>query len=419
MRITLLSLGSRGDVQPFVALATGLQKTGRHKVRIAAPDNFESLAKEYSLDFFPIGVDSKNMLGPGGIDPGQNMLLWFWEVVRMIKPLTSLIMENTWQACQDSEFIIYSMMGFGAYHAAEKLGVPCSLASPIPGFAPTKAYPNPNSLFPSLPLGGGYNLLTHLLSLQLFQLFTGPFINRWRREKLHIHPIPFGKYPNFQMDDRPLPILGCYSPLVSPKPQDWGDNFHVCGYWFLDPAPNWQPPAQLISFLESGPPPVYIGFGSMANRSSHKMTRLLVEALELSKQRGVLAAGWGGLDQAHLPDNIFAVDSIPHAWLFPRMAAVVHHGGAGTTAAGLRAGVPSILVPHMGDQPFWAERVRELGVGPPPIPYKKLQAGRLSETIIAATKDQILQKRAVDLGKKIRTEDGVARTIEVIEGYMN
>ena len=141
MRITLLSLGSRGDVQPFVALATGLQKTGRHKVRIAAPDNFESLAKEYSLDFFPIGVDSKNMLGPGGIDPGQNMLLWFWEVVRMIKPLTSLIMENTWQACQDSEFIIYSMMGFGAYHAAEKLGVPCSLASPIPGLHPQRHIP--------------------------------------------------------------------------------------------------------------------------------------------------------------------------------------------------------------------------------------------------------------------------------------
>jgi len=418
MRITILSLGSRGDVQPFLALAVGLQKTGRHKVRFAAPDNFESLAREYSLDFSPLGVDTQKMLGTGGMDPERNILLFLWEFLRSIKPLAERIAENTWLACQEAEFIIYSsILGVGAYHVAEKLGVPCIMASPIPGFAPTRAYPNPGGVFPSLPLGGGYNRLTHILSGHLYQIFTGPFINRWRKEKLHLPAIPFGKFPYFHMGGRPQPIFGIYSPIISPKPPDWGDNIHVCGYWFLDPAPYWQPSAQLITFLEAGAPPVYIGFGSMANRAPQKTAQLAQEALELSGQRGILAAGWGGLDNANLSDNIFALDSVSHAWLFPRMAAVVHHGGAGTTGAGFRAGVPSVLVPHMGDQPFWAKRVTELGVGPQPIPRRKLTSERLAAAITTATTDQNMQARAAALGERIRAEDGVARAIEIIEGF--
>ncbi len=416
MRITILTLGSRGDVQPFLALAVGLQRTGRYQVRFAAPDNFEPLAREYGLNFFPLGVDAQKMLGPGGIDPDRNILLWFWEVLRSMKPLAERIAENSWLACQDSELIIYSAMGIGAYHVAEKLDIPCMMASPIPGFAPTRAYPNPGGLFPPLPLGGGYNRLTHLLSGHLFQIFTGPFINRWRKEKLELPAIPFGKYPYSHMGGRPQPVFGSYSPIISPKPPDWGDNIHVCGYWFLDPAPSWQPPDPLMAFLEAGAPPVYIGFGSMANRAPQKMAQLVQEALELSGQRGILAAGWGGLDHANLSDHIFAIDSVPHAWLFPRMAAVVHHGGAGTTGAVFRAGVPSILVPHLGDQPFWAKRVMELGVSPQPIPRRKLTAERLAAAITAATSDQNMQARAAALGERIRAEDGVARTIEIIEG---
>jgi len=417
MRISLLSLGSRGDVQPFIALAAGLQKTGRHKVCFAAPDNFESLAREYSLHFSPLGVDTQKILGTGGIDLDRNILLWFSEVLRSMKPLAERTAENTWLACQDAEFIIFSLMGFGAYHVAEKLGVLCSMASSIPGVVPTRAYPNPNGLFPSLPLGGQYNRMTHILSGYLFQIFTGPFINRWRKEKLHLPAIPFGKYPDFQMGGRPQPVFGSYSPIVSPIPPDWGDNVHVYGYWFLDPTPAWQPPAQLVNFLEAGAPPVYVGFGSMANRTPQKTAQLVQEALARSEQRGILAAGWGGLDNANLPDNIFALDSVPHAWLFPRMAAVVHHGGAGTTAAGLRAGVPSVLVPHMGDQPFWAKRVTELGVGPQPIPRRKLTAERLAAAITTATTNQNMRARAAALGERIRAEDGVARTIEIIEGF--
>jgi sterol 3beta-glucosyltransferase len=417
VRITIVSLGSRGDVQPFVALTAGLQGTGRHQARLAAPDNFESLAREYGLDFFPLGVDTQKLLGTGGIDPGQNLLSWFSEVLRSIQPLAGQIAENIRLACQDAEFIIYSLMGFGAGHVAEKLGVPGCMASPIPGLVPTRAYPNPNGLFPSLPLGGGYNRLTHILSGYLFQIFTGPFIERWRKDTLHLPSIPFGKYPYFHMGGRPQPVFGSYSPIISPKPPDWGENVHVCGYWFLDPPPSWQPPAPLVDFLEAGAPPVYIGFGSMANRAPRKTTELVQEALERSGQRGILASGWGGLDNTKMPENLFALDSAPHAWLFPRMAAVVHHGGAGTTAAGFRAGVPSILVPHLGDQPFWAKRVTELGVGPRPMPRRKLTAERLAAAITMAVTDQAMRARAAALGERIRAEDGVARAIEMIEAF--
>jgi UDP:flavonoid glycosyltransferase YjiC (YdhE family) len=212
-------------------------------------------------------------------------------------------------------------------------------------------------------------------------------------------------------------VLGSYSSIVVPRPPDWGEHIHVTGYWFLDPDLDWQPPAGLVDYLESGSPPVYIGFGSMVSRIPRQTTQLISEALERSGQRGVLSTGWGGLGSAELSANVFMLDSVPHAWLFPRVSAVVHHGGSGTTGAGLRAGVPSVLVPHMGDQPFWAKRVAELGVGPQPIPRSQLTAGRLASAISSAVTDTGMHARAEALGERIRSEDGVGRAISIIEGY--
>jgi sterol 3beta-glucosyltransferase len=419
MRITVLAIGSRGDVQPLLALAVGLQQTGRHKIRFAAPDNFESLAREYCLDFFSLGVNTNELLGTGDLkadlEHGRNFLLFFWQVLRSIRPMVDRLMERTWLACQDAETIVFSTIGIGAYHAAEKLGVPCCMATPVPGLAPTRAFPNPGGVFPSLRLGGGYNLLTHYLSGQILQALTGRYINRWRRDHLHLPAIPFGKYPYGLLHGQPVPVLGSYSSIVVPRPPDWGEHVYVTGYWFLDPAPGWQPPARLVEFLESGSPPVYVGFGSMASRTPRQTTQLVRESLERSGQRGVLATGWGGLDGADLPANLFVLDSVPHTWLFPRVSAVVHHGGSGTTGAGLRAGVPSVLVPHIGDQPFWARRVTELGVGSRPIPRHQLTAGRLATAITSATTDKNMQARAAALGERIRTEDGVSQAIGIIE----
>jgi UDP:flavonoid glycosyltransferase YjiC (YdhE family) len=420
MRITFLAIGSRGDVQPLLALAVGLQKRDRHRIRFAAPDNFESLAREYNLDFYPLGINTLDLIGTRdlttGLESGRNFLLWSLQALRAIRPMLALLMERTWLSCKDADRIVYSYIGIGAYHVAEKVGVPCYMAASVPGLAPTRAYLNPIGIFPTLPLGGGYNQLTYFLSWGILQALTGSYINRWRREKLHLPPIPFGKYPYSQLHGRPVPVLGGYSPLVVPKPADWGDHIHVTGYWFLDPKSDWQPPAPLIDFLGAGPPPVYIGFGSMANRNPRSTTQLVSDALERSGQRGVLVTGWGGLEKMNLSPHVYAVEDLHHAWLFPRVSAVVHHGGSGTTGAGLRAGVPSVLVPHISDQPFWAQRVAELGVGPQPIPRRQLTAPRLAEAITHAVTDTNIQIRAKSFGERIRAEDGIGKALEILEG---
>jgi sterol 3beta-glucosyltransferase len=205
---------------------------------------------------------------------------------------------------------------------------------------------------------------------------------------------------------------------VLPKPPEWGDWIHITGYWFLDHPPEWRPSAGLVDFLRSGPPPVYVGFGSMNNRNPEEVTGLALKALARARQRGLLLTGWGGLSQSDLPDDVFKIETIPHDWLFPQMAAVVHHGGIGTLAAGLRAGVPSIVVPYFSDQPFWGQRVAALGVGPPPIPRQSLTAGHLAAAIQLAVGDPGIRARAAALGEKIRAENGVARAVEAFHRHL-
>jgi UDP:flavonoid glycosyltransferase YjiC (YdhE family) len=199
---------------------------------------------------------------------------------------------------------------------------------------------------------------------------------------------------------------------VVPRASDWGDNHRVTGYWFLNESTDWQAPDDLQAFLESGSPPVYVGFGSMHNEDPESVTQLVAEALQRTRQRGILLTGWGGLKRGEYSENIFVVDSAPHDWLFPQMAAVVHHGGAGTTAAALRAGVPSVVVPFMSDQPFWAKRCYQLGVSPRPLPRKKLSANRLMRSIEQAVHDPWMKERAADLGTRIRAEEGVQKAVD-------
>jgi len=153
----------------------------------------------------------------------------------------------------------------------------------------------------------------------------------------------------------------------------------------------------------------------MIMRNPEATAQLILQALARTRQRAIMQSGWGGLRSTSVPDSVFMIDAVPHAWLFPRMAAVVHHGGAGTTSAGLRAGVPSIIVPFFGDQPYWGQRVADLGVGPAPIPYKRLTADRLAQAIEIAVTDQAMRQRAAELGSKIRAENGIARAVDVIQ----
>jgi UDP:flavonoid glycosyltransferase YjiC (YdhE family) len=205
---------------------------------------------------------------------------------------------------------------------------------------------------------------------------------------------------------------------VISKPSDW-HNTHVTGYWFLDAAPDWTPPSDLVDFLQAGSPPVYIGFGSMGNRNPEETADLVLQALAKTGQRAIMLSGWSGMRKENLPDSAYLIDSIPHSWLFPRVAAVVHHGGAGTTAAGLRAGVPTVIIPFFGDQGFWGQQVADLGVGTEPIPRKQLTAQRLAQAIQTAVTDQMMRQRAAALGAKIREEDGIASAVAVIQEIAN
>jgi UDP:flavonoid glycosyltransferase YjiC (YdhE family) len=235
-----------------------------------------------------------------------------------------------------------------------------------------------------------------------------------RRKVLGLPSAPFaGPYNSERL--RGMPVLYGFSPSVIPPAADWDANTHVTGYWFLDPADDWTPPPALLTFLQAGPPPVYVGFGSMSNRDPQATAHLVVQALARTKQRGILLSGWNGLRTTDAPDSVYVLDSAPFSWLFPRVAAVVHHGGAGTTASGLRAGVPSVITPFFGDPPFWGRRVAQLGVGPEPVPFNKLTVERLARAIQTAVSDDTMRWRAADLGAKIRAEDGVARAVAVVQ----
>lgn len=220
------------------------------------------------------------------------------------------------------------------------------------------------------------------------------------------------------MQSKKIPILCAYSPDVIPQPKDWPAFCHTPGYWFLDPPKDWQPPKELVEFIESGPKPLSIGFGSMSEKNPEKTMRIIFETLETTKQRAVLISDWSGLEKSNIPDIIYPIDKVPHSWLFPKVSAVVHHGGAGTTGAGLRAGVPSILVPFGVDQPYWADIVVNLGVGPKAPPIKKLTAKKLAAAINQAISDKDMQAKAAALGAKIRVEDGISEAVKIIESLI-
>ena len=246
----------------------------------------------------------------------------------------------------------------------------------------------------------------------MWQLFR-PWANAARHDVLGLPPLPMLE-PFGELDRRGCPLLYGFSETVVPRSPDWPDWVHVTGYWFLDRSPGWQPPLALQRFVEAGPPPVFVGFGSMTDRDPAATLALTAEALAAVGQRGVLAAdATGGVRPGSVPDHVFPLATgVPHDWLFPRMAAVVHHGGAGTTASGLRAGRPSVLVPHFADQPFWARRVTDLGAGPRPIPRRRLSARRVAEAIHQATADPRMRERGEILGQRIRAEHGVARAAD-------
>ncbi len=413
MRVTMLAVGSRGDVQPYVALGRRLERAG-HDVVVATHARFEGFVRAQGLGFASLAGDPRagveSEVGRAWLDSGRNPVAFTYNFARLMRSHLEESLPDTWRACQGAELILASALGLAGFHVAERLGVPFAAALLQP-LTPTGAFP---SLAIPVNFAAPLNRLSHRVAQQMLWQPASSTINRWRRENLGLSPIPLGG-PFRRLDAERVPILYGYSPRVLPKPADWGAHVHVTGFWFLERSPDWSPSPELVAFLESGPPPVSIGFGSMSMRDPARLAEVAVAALRRAGQRGVLVSGWGGLAPSDLPDDVCLVPEVSHDWLFQRMAATVHHGGAGTTAAGLRAGVPAVVTPFFADQPFWAERVAKLGVGTPPIPLRKLTTERLASAIRTATSDEGMRQRAAALGQRIREENGVSRAVALIE----
>lgn len=413
MKITIFAAGSRGDIQPCVVLGRGLRQAG-YRVRLAAPENFAGFVGEHGLDFDPLRGDVQEiMAGDTGRTfmetGGANPLKSIRAIRTMIAPVVMQMAEDLYGACRDADALI-CLGVFSAFgkSVAESLRIPMIVIEPTP-LLPTRAFAAPSWPI-QRDLGGLHNYLSGLAMLRVIWLWYRPFVNEFR-ERLGLPAYAFG---DFHRILRSTPLLGAYSPRLLPHPADWPESVHITGYLFLDSPADWRPSPALEAFLAAGAPPVYIGFGSMAGRDPEQLSGLVAEALARSGRRGVLLAGWGGLQAGSLPENIFMVESAPHSWLFPRMAALVHHGGAGTTAEGLRAGVPVVVVPFAFDQSFWGARIKALGLGPDAIPLKKLTAGRLADAITTAVTDPGIRQRAHSYGQAVRAEDGLVNAVKVV-----
>lgn len=418
MQLAIITIGSRGDVQPYVALGLGLQAAG-YRVKLITHYTFRDFVTSRGLDFFPLPIDPQQLLGSelgqAWLETGTNPLTFF----RRVGDIAERYREESLAAIDQSmvgvEGLLYSAVSIFGFHLGQARRIPV-VAAPLQPMTRTRAFPS--ILSPAcLRLGGSYNWLTHFLVDHVLWLAARSFINPWRVDQLDLPPIGW-RGPYAAMRRQKLPYICGFSPSVLPRPADWLPEQHVAGYWFLDRPADWLPPANLVDFLAAGPPPVCVGFGSMVGRDPAQLNDLTLQAIRLSGQRAVLSSGWSGLGEADLPETIFKVDDIPHDWLFPQMAAVIHHGGAGTTAAGLRAGKPTLICPFFADQPFWGQRVARLGAGLPPLPQNTLTAEALADGIRRVATDAKLKAGAAGLGTNVRAEDGVRRAVNLVRRLM-
>lgn len=409
--IVIFTIGTQGDVRPCVALGQGLRRAG-YPVRIATSANFAGLVRQAGLEFFPLTADFQAMLESDRSIADQGLDLR--AMARIFRERYAQWAEH-WAdegmaASEGAGLLIgVSNSTLLAKALSERRGLPFAIARLQPL--------TPSRLLPPMVLAGTRERLPGALSLAAHQLLwllvwhvMRPAINDIVRPRLGL-PRYRWHGPYLGRGALDAKVINGFSRHVLPRPADWPDSSQVTGYWFFDP-PAWTPPADLADFLAGGAPPVYIGFGSMVSGQAEAFTRTVVDAVRKSGRRAVLATGWGGLEigEGALDEQIYGLRQAPHDWLFSRMAAAVHHGGAGTTAAAVRAGIPSAVVPFYGDQPFWARCLQRRGVAPPALDRRGLTAEKL-----AAALDVIghpdMQREAVALGHAVRAEDGVAEAL--------
>ncbi|XP_051121447.1 sterol 3-beta-glucosyltransferase UGT80A2-like isoform X2 [Andrographis paniculata] len=412
LQIVMLIVGTRGDVQPFVAIGKRLQSDG-HRVRLATHSNFKEFVRSAGLEFYPLGGDPKVLAaymvknkgflpsGPSEIHIQRNQIK---DIIFSLFPACTNPDPET-----DIPFkvdaIIANPPAYGHTHVAEALNVPIHIIFTMP-WTPTSEFPHPLS---RVKQSVGYRVSYQIVD-SLIWLGIRDMINEFRKKKLKLRRITY--LSGFYSSHPSVPYAYIWSPHLVPKPKDWGANIDVVGFCFLDLASSYVPPDSLVEWLNKGPKPIYIGFGSLPVEEPEKMTEIIVQALEITGQRGIINKGWGGLGNLAEPkDFVYLLDNCPHDWLFPRCSAVVHHGGAGTTAAGLKAACPTTVVPFFGDQPFWGERVHARGVGPAPIPIDEFSLDKLVSAVRFML-DAKVKEQAEELAKAMENEDGVVGAVQ-------
>ena len=412
MNITILTYGSRGDVQPFLPLSLGLM-TGGHSVKLAVPSRFKELVEGYGIQFVPLAGEPEDLSRQIN-DAGFNPIRMIREFMNHAVEIGADVLRQTEEACKDADLIIHTFAhAVGAHTLAREMNIPDVHVQIFPMFTPTGDYPNVT--LPDLK-SRSVNRFTHLVSQKVAWWISMLGYGEVRRRA----GLPKRKlYFPFDKDSlRPLtPILCAWSPSVLPPSNEWNDNIHVTGYYFFDHVGNYQPSAELQNFLEEGDPPVCVSFGSMVNRDAERIDGIVRDALKRTGNRGIILSGWSDVKSVSSADVLY-LDAVPHDWLLPRCKMIVHHGGAGTTSAGLRAGIPNIVVPFTADQPFWGRRIHAVGAGPKPIIVKKLSVENLMQAIVEADVETV-RKRAQEIGQRIRSEEGVVRAVSLIEAHVS
>ncbi len=412
MKITILTYGTRGDVQPFVALALGLQKAG-HSVRLAAPYRFADFAAHYSIPFAPLPGDPEEISALAN-NVRHDVFGAVKSVAEYVFSIAPPVLHAALAACDDADLIVHSFFFTTiANSLARARDIPDVSVQLLPMFMPTRAYPM--VALPNVP-PGALSYFTHWLTTQVFRYAVQVGLRRLRRAEPETFNLKL-TWPFETSQPVQTPLLFAYSPTILPQPDDWkAPHIHITGYFFLEVPETYRPPQELLDFLAAGDAPVGVTFGSMVNRESERIDTLVRAALAQTRQRGIILTGWGGRKPAECTDDLFYIDAVPHDWLFPHCKSVIHHGGVGTTAASLRAGIPTITVPHAIDQSFWGKRVAAIGAGPAPIDLAHLSVETLAAAFAQAN-NPALRARAHELGRLIRTEDGVGEAVRLIEQH--
>ncbi len=417
MKIIVVASGSRGDVQPLVALARGLAGAG-HEVSVAATSDFRGLVEGAGLGFHGFSIAVADLIDS---DLGRSWLGHSshrpWVELRLLREMVATwgvaIAHEVAALAGQADLFVSGVLTADGVDAVVRSGGGRHVIALLAPVGPSRE--GAAGLHAVRPRSS--SVLNRWQGHAISWLMAGAFASAGAEVRRQLG-VPLVGRRAFTQIYRDTPTVVGVSPKVLPQPADWPSGHLVTGYWYLDRAPGWRPSAELSEFLGHGPPPVYVGFGSMSTHDPAGTLEAIVDALAASGLRGVVHRGGARLQSADLPDGVLLVDEVPHDWLFPRCAAVIHHGGAGTTAAALRAGVPSGVVAHIGDQPLWGRRVWELGVGAKPLRRHQLDAPRLASVLgeLTAPSAGKLRARAAELGARIRAEDGVAVAVESVIG---